>query len=447
MGEQLTEGVAATRPPVVSQRRAARRSGAGPALLRIAAYLAAVVGVAHLFLLSPRIPDAVAPATCVSNVQVSEGLNFTFTCDSPAFLLLAEDPGAIFDDPPTWQSRPGIFVTAYLLNPLLSPLRAVLGQDRYGIDDPRHITYVFINLVLLVLVLVAFERLLRGGRVPWLGVLLLAPLLLFNDVVKAFFWTPHTPILGMLTPLVSVLCCAWVLRTRAAAWWHLGLLGLGLGLLSLAYGLVLGVAIAVGLAVLRAWWQRRPRSLLRLGSDLAGFIAAFALPQLAWIAVVQAKTGGYYSHEVEFYRQVVWITDTLGEGLGTFLDQLTRHQASFGQATWPVLVLPLLLVAVIGAFWATTPGRAASVLAVDRTLAAASALTLAGFGVFLALLGFYQQRLSWTLVPPVLVLGALLLKDGAGAATPRRRAAMYGVVGALVLAMCVWTQVKAGPWS
>jgi hypothetical protein len=181
---------------------------------------------------------------------------------------------------------------------------------------------------------------------------------------------------------------------------------------------------------------------------LASFLAAFAAPQLAWIGAVELKTGSYYSHEIEAYHQIVWIKETLGQGPVTFLDAFAANQASFGAATWPVVVWPLLLLAVIVAFRTTGKSRAtASLVSIDRPLLRGSAITLVGFGVFLALLGFYRQRLSWSLVPPLLVIGALLLTDVGTESTPARRATAHTVVGALVLLLCVWTFVKAGPWS
>jgi hypothetical protein len=365
-------------------------------------------------------------------------MNWPLDCDSPSFLVLAAQPGHLFDQRQTWQSRPGLFVTAYLLTPVLSPLRALVGQDRYGLDDPRHLTYLVVNLALLVLALMAFERLLRRAAVPLFGLVALAPLLLVNDVVKAFFWTPHTQVFLVVAPLLSILCCAWVLRIRDAVWWHLALVGLGLGVLSLAYGIFLAVAIAVSLTLVVAWGQRASHTYLGLVAHLASFLAAFAAPQLAWIGAVELKTGSYYSHEIEAYHQIVWIKETLGQGPVTFLDAFAANQASFGAATWPVVVWPLLLLAVIVAFRTTGKSRAtASLVSIDRPLLRGSAITLVGFGVFLALLGFYRQRLSWSLVPPLLVIGALLLTDVGTESTPARRATAHTVVGALVILVLV----------
>jgi hypothetical protein len=264
--------------------------------------------------------------------------------------------------------------------------------------------------------------------------------------VKAFFWTPHTQIFLVVTPLLSILCCDWVLRSTGLRWWRLALVGFGLGVASLAYGLFLAVAIAVSLTILVAWRQRSSRTYLGLVSDLVGFLVAFAVPQFAWIAAVQLKTGSYYSHEVQAYHQIVWIKETLGQGVGTFLDTFTVNQSRFGGATWPVVIWPLLLLTVIAAFRTTTKGRPAG-LVVQGPLALASAITLVSFGAFLAVLGYYRQRLSWSLVPPLLVVCGLLLADLGAGSTPLRRMTAYAVVGVLVLLFCVWTFVKAGPWS
>jgi hypothetical protein len=443
----VTGSQAVDDPPSPAGRSSPPQSRLWPGVLPVVLYIIAVLAVAHLFLLSPRIPASEAARACAVNVPVSKHMSWPLNCDSPAFLVLAAHPGHLFDQHQVWQSRPGLFVTAYLLTPVLSPLRALVGTDRYGLDDPRHLTYLVMNLALLVLALMAFERLLRRAAVPLFSFVVLAPLLLVNDVVKAFFWTPHTQIFLVVTPLLSILCCAWVLRIRDSVWWHLVLLGLGVGVLGLTYGIFLAVAIAVSLTILVAWWQRASHTYLELVVDLASFLAAFAVPQLAWIGAVQLKAGSYYSHEIEAYHQIVWIKEALGQGPGAFLDAFTANQALFGAATWPVVVWPLLLLAVIVVFRTTSKNRTTAGASIDRPLVLGSAITLVGFGVFLALLGFYEQRLSWSLVPPLLVIGALLLTDVGTESMPARRATAHAVVGVLVLLLCVWTFVKAGPWS
>ena len=79
---------------------------------------------------------------------------------------------------------------------------------------------------------------------------------------------------------------------------------------------------------------------------------------------------------------------------------------NFFNATAPVLAVPMFLaigLRIARVLWmrddASTP--------MPRTLLQACALTWIVSFVFLALAGFYSPRLSWLLVPPVLMLVAL----------------------------------------
>ena len=63
-----------------------------------------------------------------------------------------------------------------------------------------YIAYVLLNAFVVLAALLVFHRLVAGWvtRAVWL--VALASFLLANDVVKAFFWTPHTQMFHVLLP-------------------------------------------------------------------------------------------------------------------------------------------------------------------------------------------------------------------------------------------------------
>jgi hypothetical protein len=66
---------------------------------------------------------------------------------------------------------------------------------------------------------------------------------------------------------------------------------------------------------------------------------------------------------------------------------------------------------------------------------------------FYALMGFYQTRLSWTIVPPLLlVLGTQIGRLELALSDRARLALRAGVVGLTISYLAYWI-AKAGPYS
>jgi hypothetical protein len=77
-----------------------------------------------------------------------------------------------------------------------------------------------------------------------------------NDLMKAFFWTPHQQMFVLLIPLAAISLGRWLLLAQPP-WPVIALLGLGLGLASLIYGNAIIAAGVLALILLAPRLARR----------------------------------------------------------------------------------------------------------------------------------------------------------------------------------------------
>lgn len=328
---------------------------------------------------------------------------YTVNCDSGLFVRAALHPRQVVATDHPYQSRPLYFA-------LPAAVGAVAGENLV------FKTYQALNIATLAFAVWLLGRLVDGPRRWWL---LVVPLFLLNDIVKAFLWTPHSQILNIATPLIGMWLLLALSSERRLPWYLVSGLAAGFGIL--VYGTVIPVVAAVLLLVA---WERRSHG-VRHG---AAFAAMASLPPLAWVAAVIAVRGRFYSHETTMYRQVVWLADADPA-------ELASNTMAWMASVWGAVALSVL-IAVLGLFLAWRQGwRPPADLVGPATV-----LTVALAG-FTWSLGFYPQRLTWAVVVPLLVVTARALSS---VALPRWQAVAYG--GA-VAAWSVGQVLSAGPWA
>ena len=423
--------------------------------LVLAAYVPVLVVVTAGFLFSPRAPAELH--VCGHTIGLGRA-SFVLNCDSPSFITVAMRPSALFDWGDILQERPLYVVAAGALGHALGPALAAAGpvppqayealadfSSRWRRIPPDQVfaawlAYVLLNATVLLGALLAFHYVVAGWSAPGPGLVALASLLLSNDVVKSFFWTPHTQMFNVIGPVGCVVACRALLERADRRVLGVGALGLGLGLASLAYGSFafwippLLVALALGRLDRTAFLVRA-----------SALVAGFAIPNAAWMATCMLS-GEYYSHAVEFYRQFVWIVDTLRVGWGAFVSAWYSNSRTFLRVAWQVLPFPLgLLAGAIGWAWlAGVPLR--GIVREQRTTVVAVGLTLAASLLFFDLQGFYAARLAWNLVPPLFILAALIERQIERNASPGWRTATVLAAICTALGMFAHEVVKAGPW-
>ena len=370
-----------------------------------------IIVAAHALLLAPTPP---AGSHCVETHHVCGPLNMVLSCDSTQFVLSAREPVRLLEYRSWNQARPLGVVAASLLTLIESSWT----------NEPGWMSYVVLNFVLLLIALMMFKQLnapvtTRGAAM----VALLFTFLIFNDVVKGFFWSAHTQMWNVLMPLISISLSYALLRQPVRSWSFMTATGLLLGIGFLAYGsLVVCVGAAVVSIALGLWINRERTSWLDLIGKLALFLFAFAAPVLIWIALVKRVSGVFFSPEAEIFRQFVWMLDSWRAG--GFAALLSQARAfffeffvHFAKVVWPTLVL----LAIVLLVKSMAPDRLRETIKERSLILAAAGITLVIAAVFYSLMGFYRNRLEFNVVMPLLVIASVLL-TGAVDRLPRKQA-------------------------
>jgi hypothetical protein len=380
-------------------------------------------------------------------------------------MRLASMPSALLEPDNTRQSRPGMIAAAATLAWVLSPLTAL--ADRLGIrasradidpqrianaiarDVPAFLAYIILN-VLLVLMTFYFFRLICA---PWLDNSALATvaltsigfLLVTNDVVKAFVWTPHTQMFNLLVPVFALYAS---MRANAGALIQRRFaisIGLIAGLGGTAYPSFVIVLACVAVCALVFAFRHGSRKIWSASAINIVVLAVLTfLPEALWVAFVRFKTGGFYQHEIVAYGQVVWMLDAWNQGLGTLASIWLRK---LGLLLWMAAPQAIPLVAVLIATLAISKWRnKRDAQPPLLPLAATGVLVSAMSAAFYTCVGFMVDRIAFSIVPALVVVAAgsaLAITEGD---YTRRRILAYCCV-AFALIAAIYTVVKNGPYS
>lgn len=444
--------------------------------LQLAAlYFVLVAIAAGLYLLSPS-PQS-AEHLCGETVRLGRMLSFPLNCDSFEFIDDAIDPAILLHPRSIRQARPVFVITAALLTRGLIACRfqrlipgrtyvAIAATPKFQRHYEKHhlsvdpnsypsyalcayVSYVLINGILLLATLILFHWLAVEDLSPNLMVVAFASLLLANDVVKVFFWTPHTQFFNLVVPLGCVLICQELLRYPCRRTVSVGCFGLVTGVLSLAYGSfaiwVLGGVAALALSLGVA----QPRLAFRGFMQRSGALAVgFAIPPLAWVAICKLVAGSYYNHEIGSYHQFVWVLEAVHLGWRQFSLSLTSKLIEFLIVLWPVSRFPVLLLGAVAIIGLASRAPLHQIVGERSSTFAAIAVTTGACLLFFYLMGFYQERLGLNVQVPLLLAATVLAIGIAERGEARLPLPIAGMAAwALAVVRLVYEVAKSGPWD
>jgi hypothetical protein len=419
-------------------------------LMLVVASLAGVLAGAHFLLLAPMISHPV----CARPVHVNRFMAYPLNCDSALFLQLAQHPADLLvkgslgheSAVAAWrlrtdhlrQSRPGYVALSAFGSRLLGSPAARLGLDRaYGQTDPAYIPLILINLAVVVTAVVLLARLLGQFGAPACVVVSLCSLLVLNDLMKAFFWTPHQQMFALLTPLGTITAGRWLILKRPGPL-SVAVLGLGLGLGALIYPNVV-ITVGVLIVILLACGRRRIVRALAL-------FATFPVAPAAWIWTCRTISGTYLDNDIAVYREFIWLPQALGQGWRVFADRLELASVAGIRevAGADGLVLGILAASVVAAILAGA--RLGAVTRQDTATLAATGLTL-GFSLLFGWgIGIITTRVMFETFPALLVLAGWMAMRFAASSRATLLAASYGLA-AIAVANALHEVLTHGPYS
>jgi len=236
-------------------------------------------------------------------------------------------------------------------------------------------------------------------------------------------------------------------RLRTLTWLQVTFIGLLIGFAALIYGSFAVTAGGAALCILVGEGISALRERV-INKSFQSFLllASFFLPTVVWAAIVTNITGSYYSHEIVQYRQFVWLGDSLSQGANVLLTDLSANLSKYAFTVAQVVVFPCLALAfVVAVTLAVSVSRQPDNL--DQSRSFAVLLYVLPAILFQGLMGFYQPRLSWSLVPAVLLILGLEIRQLEVALVGRARFAVKAsliIVSAVYLAYWIFSQ---GPFG
>jgi hypothetical protein len=443
--------------------------------IKVTALYAAILAVtAGLYLLSP---EPHGRYFCGETVHLGRRLSFPLNCDSMEFIDDAILPSSLLRPGNERQERPIFVASAAIPTHLL--IRSGLWRlapahiyntlaaspafyDHYAKHHPpidwlkypkyclcAYVSYIALNGIIVLSALLLFNWLTTKSWKPNGITIAFASLLLANDVVKAFFWSPHTQMFNLVVPLGAVLLCEAFLRVPNRSMASMLKIGIVTGLLTLAYGsfpvwLLAGI---LGLTV-RLFSKEARISLVRFAGQTLALVMGLALPSVIWIAVCELKTGGYHNRELALYHQFVWVWESARLGWSQLLLASTSNLIKFFEVLLPVSYFPVLLLVGIALSGVALRVPIGLVIRERSTTFTAIALSTLVCLIYFYLLGTYRERLAINVVLPLLVAAAVLaLGIVEKVARPFPAVMVVLSVWILTLARFAYEIGKAGPWS
>jgi hypothetical protein len=349
------------------------------------------------------------------------------------FQRLAARPTALLEPGSPRQSRPLPIFTAHVLTRALWPLfprpPAALAVD------PTYLPFLIMNFVTLIAAVLLYLRLF--GEPGWsFAVMATSTLLVANGIVRTYFWSPHTQLSNVLMPVLAMTYCRWPLL-RPDASWHLlaGLACLG-GALVLYYGsfVLLLPSLAAGVLIARRRSAASDGNARLLGR-LAVVLGGFALVPFAWWLIVTIVAGRFQIDETGD-RWFVWLIDAWMRGPRTFAFMVRGQLWLFAQHCAAVAWFPLALSAGAAAAALLVGVRVAEWVRIHSATIVPAGVTLGLTLLFFGLQGWYLPRFAWNVVPPILVVTAVLLSAVRQQVGRRGGALLACVVAAAVVG---WT--------
>lgn len=414
------------------------------------ALAAALLAYAAALAVGPRIPDQriAAERRYLFNVRFDGTFGLSVDRDAIYYLGAAADPARLFDPKHILQSRPGL---PLLLSPAFAalPVELDVAPQRWtlrGAPGALHrgiLVYAAANVGFVLIALGLAVRYAgggpdtapepRGGLACRSAACAGAALLAFNALTREYLLIPHTQMLTPLCMAALVTFAAWLIEAPRIRAPILAGVAAAFGLGALAYGsfVLAAPVIVLALAARRGFGAAMPS----WPAVVAG-LALVLLPNVAWIALVRGASGQYYAHELEAYRQIVWMLDLArDQGRVAVLRQLARNVAFFAQAG-AVAALPGLAVLLVAAAASTAapPGTLAAAWRAHRRRAVA-ALLVAGIAfAFFVVVGMRASRLAFGFVLPLFMLIALSSVQVLAHAPMRARGfALAGVIAIVTL--------------
>jgi hypothetical protein len=269
-------------------------------------------------------------------------------------------------------------------------------------------------------------------------------------VTKAFVWSPHTQMLNILVPVLAVYATRRVIEDRRFdRKFALGM-GLVVGIGMTIYPVFVVIPACMLLPVLIGMVRTRSARIRRRDlTSLALLVLLSVAPSALWYAFLRIAADHVFYAELNL-KQVVWMKDSLAEGIGPLLAQWFDYLGQLLEMAAPQAIALAALIGWLAIMIAVAVRRRQIAL---PQLSAALPMVVIGLYVSCALLGFYTcvgwvtERLAYPAIPPLLFAAGATAIVIARRLPTGARSLLAGGCLAIALAQIIYEVAKEGPWS
>jgi hypothetical protein len=375
-----------------------------------------------LLLSPPPVKDDCSCGKFARYIHLTSFAGFTLNPDTYGYIFPAIDPGLLLKKQSQRQSRPLFILSGtavgyslfYITKPIHKWLYPVYKKfytgtyplEKMFITANFYIAFLLINITILWLSLFLFEKIcttiFTNEKLPVYAMYTLMVFIASNPVTKVFFWTVHQQMFTFFTPLFCIYILLTLIKKESLLKYKsVLLLSLASGILLLVYGSFILLLPVLIFGFCNNYLLFNKYNLLYLLLKNLLLIMLFALPSVAWILILKKSGVTYYNFEITEYRQLIWIKDSLTTGTfwKNFLENTLHYIAT-------LKYIFSFLAAFFIVLFATRIKLFKYDMAVKGTL-----FIFLSFFLFYWILGFYQERLSYTLIPIILCLFIIFCKE------------------------------------
>ena len=395
---------------------------------KIALFLIIIL-TANIFLLFSNNENKGSIEFDYNYIKINKYMGIRVNPDAFTFIGVAINPGYLFQPDYLRQSRPVYAIIGsvfgYSIYYATYPLHAFFEKEMeksltlHGTKSEKdkgvlyfcfYLGYILLNLSILLCSLLVFDRLIHLTSGYWKNGKLLYILTLLmiagNHETKYFFWTPHQQLFNILTPLLSLYAGIKIIQNniRPAKLFLYSFLS---GCALLIYGNFLLLFIIILASCLYIYSKSNQLNYRAIIIRLAIMILLFSIPTVSWILLLKFKEINFTSSELNVYRQFIWIADAVKISPQHLLYCGSVNTWYFLQ-TFGSILLPLLLPAIT-ILHSLKNNISLSVL--TQRIAIIPLLICAAYVLFFWLLGYYADRLTFSLVPFILYYFTLLINQ------------------------------------
>lgn len=388
---------------------------------------------------------------CGTYIKISNRSGFIKNCDTKYSINPALHPGILLKKNTIRQSRPLYILTGTIFGYSLNTLLQLIGFNPYP-EAIFYLGFVLINFLTLYFGIILYDKILAAFGVDKFLLFTSSLFLICNDVTKSFFWTPHQQMFNMFTPLLMIYIMSRILLAPCIISNRKFLLISFLsGILLLVYGNFVLILPCLLLSYTYRLYIDNNINPTRLTIAAILSVILFLIPTLCWVAIVTLTAGHYYNHAIAAYRQLVWIFDTLQLSLYEFARYFKHFSLKYFN-TFSFEILPFVIMTIILWCHSYMQGRkneSTLLTKEDHTYAMMIKTYFTSFSIiflFYWILGFYSNRLTFTVVPPLLCYISFKL-DRIIKTNPHSGNMVKIIITICAIFWFVYHVVKYGPFS